>query len=121
MWLNLAAVDERLETQYVGRRVVYLTSTGSTMDEARREAEAGASEGTIVIAEEQAKGRGRFDRSWVSPAGKNVYLTLIMRPPMDRLRSLSIVTPLAVSLAVEDVAGLKPGIKWPNDVLINGR
>ncbi len=121
MWLNLAAIEERLETRVVGRRIVYLTSTGSTMDEARREAEAGTPEGTVVLAEEQTKGRGRFDRAWVSPAGKNLYLTLVMRPPMDRLRSLSIVTPLAIALAVEEVTDLSPRIKWPNDLLFAGR
>jgi len=121
MWLNLAAIEERLGTNFVGRRIVYLTSTGSTMDDARREAEAGATEGTMVLAEEQTKGRGRFDRAWVSPTGKNLYLTLIMRPPLNRLRSLSVVAPLAVALAVEDVTRLKPRIKWPNDVLIGGR
>jgi BirA family transcriptional regulator, biotin operon repressor / biotin---[acetyl-CoA-carboxylase] ligase len=121
MWLNLAEVERSLKTRFVGQRIVYLTSTGSTMDDARREAEAGAPEGTIVVAEEQSTGRGRFDRAWVSPAGKNLYLTVITRPPMDRLRSLSIVTPLAVALAVEDVTGLSPRLKWPNDVLVEGR
>src|SRR5574341_772720 len=121
MWLNLAAVEERLTTSVVGRRFLYLTSTGSTMDVARAEAAAGASHGTVVFAEEQTKGRGRFDRVWVSPAGKNLYLTLIVRPSPNRLRSLSIVSPLAVALAVEDVTGLAPCIKWPNDVLIEGR
>jgi BirA family biotin operon repressor/biotin-[acetyl-CoA-carboxylase] ligase len=121
MWLNLAAVEERLTTSLVGRRLLYLTSTGSTMDDARREAEAGAPDGTIVLAEEQTKGRGRFDRAWVSPAGQNLYQTIIIRPSVDRLRSLSIVSPLAVALAVEDTTGLEPRIKWPNDVLIGGR
>ncbi|HEV8573976.1 MAG TPA: biotin--[acetyl-CoA-carboxylase] ligase, partial [Dehalococcoidia bacterium] len=121
MWLDLAAVEEGLTTRVVGRRFLYLTSTGSTMDVARAEAEAGAPHGTAVLAEEQTKGRGRFDRVWVSPAGKNLYLTLIMRPSLERLRSLSIVSSLAVALAVEDVTDLTPRIKWPNDVLINGR
>src|SRR6266545_2276419 len=100
MWLNLAAVEERLTTSLVGRRLLYLTSTGSTMDDARREAEAGAPDGTIVLAEEQTKGRGRFDRAWFSPASQNLYQTIIVRPSVDRLRSLSIVSPLAVALAV---------------------
>ena len=121
MWLNLSAVEQRLTTRFVGRRLLYFTSTTSTMDVARAEGETGAPDGTVVLAEEQTKGRGRFDRAWVSPAGQNLYLTLIMRPSLDRLRSLSIVTPLAVALAVEDSTGLLPRIKWPNDVLINGR
>ncbi len=121
MWLNLASVEQRLTTRSVGRRFLYLTSTSSTMDVARSEAEAGAPDGTVVLAEEQTKGRGRFDRVWVSPAGKNLYVTLIVRPPLDRLHSLSIVAPLAVAVTVEDCTGLTPRIKWPNDVLVNGR
>ncbi len=121
MWLDLASVERSLTTAFAGRRVVYLTSTHSTQDVARAESEAGCPAGTVVIAEEQTGGRGRFGRTWVSPAAKNLYLTLVLRPPLDRLRSLSIVSPLAVALAIEDVTGLSPRIKWPNDVLLDGR
>lgn len=121
MSLDLASVERSLTTSFMGRRVVYLTSTRSTQDVARVESEAGCPAGTAVVAEEQTGGRGRFGRAWVSPAGKNLYLTLVLRPPLERLRSLSIVSPLAVALAVEDVTGLSPRIKWPNDVLLNGR
>ena len=121
MWLNLRALEERLETRFVGRRVIYLTSTSSTQDVARAEAEADAPDGTAVIAEEQTKGRGRFGRSWVSPSGANLYFTLIMRPEARRARSLGMVAPLAVAEAVEQVTGLSPRIKWPNDVIVEGR
>jgi BirA family biotin operon repressor/biotin-[acetyl-CoA-carboxylase] ligase len=86
------------------------------MDVAREEAANGAADGTIVIADEQTGGRGRFGRAWVSPAGRNIYLTLVLRPTTERLRRLSIVAPLAVALAIEETTGLKPAIKWPNDV-----
>ena len=121
MWLDLRSLEERLSTDFVGRRIVYLTSTPSTQDIARAEAEQGAPEGTVVLAEEQTAGRGRFGRAWVSPAGRNLYLTLVLRPPLARLRSLSMVAPLATALAVQDVSDLSPRIKWPNDVLIGGR
>jgi BirA family biotin operon repressor/biotin-[acetyl-CoA-carboxylase] ligase len=121
MWLDLPALESALDTDFVGRRLVYLTSTGSTMDVARAEAEANAPEGTIVVAEEQTAGRGRFGRSWLSPAGKNIYVTVILRPTVDRLRRLGMLTPLAVSLAIEGVTGMTPQIKWPNDVLLGGR
>ena len=120
MWLDLPALESALDTRVVGRRFVYLTSTGSTMDVARAEAEASAADGTVVFAEEQTAGRGRFGRAWVSPAGKNLYLTLVLRPDVARVRRLGIVAPLAVGLANED-AGLAPRIKWPNDVLLSGR
>jgi BirA family biotin operon repressor/biotin-[acetyl-CoA-carboxylase] ligase len=121
MWLNLALVEKRLGTRYVGRSLLYLTRADSTQDVARAEAERGAPEGTAVLAEEQTSGRGRLGRSWVSPAGKNLYLTLIMRPPVGRLRTLSILAPLAIAEALEASAGLACRIKWPNDVLVGGR
>ena len=119
--LNLALVDEKLETRYLGRNLLYLTQTATTQDVARAEAERGAPEGTAVLAEEQTAGRGRLGRPWVSPAGKNIYLTLVMRPPARQLRVLSIVSPLAIAEALEDAAGLTARIKWPNDVLVGGR
>lgn len=121
MWLDLPALESALDTKYVGRHLVYMTSTTSTMDVARAEAEAGAPEGTVVFAEEQTAGRGRFGRRWVSPAGKNLYLTLILRPTTQRLRRLSMVTPLAIALAIEEATGLSPSMKWPNDILLSGR
>jgi len=121
MWLNLAAVEDGLSTQFVGRRILYYTSTSSTMDVARAEADADAVEGTVVLAEEQTAGRGRFGRAWVSPAGKNVYVTIILRPTVERLRQLGIITPIAVCLAIEETVSLQPQVKWPNDVLLSGR
>jgi len=120
MWLDLPALESALDTEYVGRRLIYLTSTTSTMDIARAEAEAGAPEGTIVVAEEQTAGRGRFGRAWHSPVGKNIYVTILLRPSVERLRRLSMLTPLAVALAFE-ATGLSPRIKWPNDVLLSGK
>jgi len=121
MWLNLGEVEQRLRTRVIGRRLIYLTSTTSTQDVARREAEEGAVDGTAVIAEEQTAGRGRLGRAWVSPAGKNIYVTLVLRPELARLRALGMAAPLAVARAVEAVTGLAPQLKWPNDVLLSGR
>ncbi|MEX1193897.1 MAG: biotin--[acetyl-CoA-carboxylase] ligase [Dehalococcoidia bacterium] len=110
-----------MTTAAVGRHISYFPSTGSTMDDARRLAEEGAPHGSIVIADEQTAGRGRFARHWVSPSGTNLYLTLLVRPEVARLRTLSMVAPLAVCRAVKAVTGLAPMIKWPNDVQIGGR
>jgi BirA family biotin operon repressor/biotin-[acetyl-CoA-carboxylase] ligase len=119
--LNPDLVTELLATRYLGRNLIYLTQTGSTQNAARAEAERGAPEGTAVLAEEQTGGRGRLGRPWVSPAGKNLYVTIIMRPLTEHLRTLSIVAPLAVAEALEGAAGLTCRIKWPNDVLVGGR
>lgn len=99
-------------------------SLGSTNDEAKRLAEAGAAHGTIVWALEQTAGRGRMDRSWSSPRG-NLFMTLILRPvqPAHEAAGIGFVAALAVA---DTVAGLLPshvpvGLKWPNDVLVDGR
>jgi BirA family biotin operon repressor/biotin-[acetyl-CoA-carboxylase] ligase len=119
--LDIDKVQADLKTKKIGRSIIHEMTCDSTMNIARSEAQDGASHGTIVVAEEQTSGRGRFGRSWTSPPGENLYLTLILRPPLQRLRSLSMIAPLAVCLAAEDVTGVAAGIKWPNDVLVGGR
>ncbi len=90
------------------------------MDIARQEAQQGAEEGTVVIAGEQTAGRGRLKRAWLSPRG-NIALSVILRPGIDYLSSLIMLASLAVTHSIEAVTGLKPQLKWPNDVLIGGK
>ena len=119
--LDLDKLQSLLRTEFVGRHVSYHETVGTTMEVAAREAEAGAPEGTVVIAEEQTAGRGRMGRSWVSPPGVNLYFTIVLRPTLAHLRHLPVITPLAVCLAIEETTQLVPRIKWPNDVLIDGK
>ncbi|MGH7087376.1 MAG: biotin--[acetyl-CoA-carboxylase] ligase, partial [Stellaceae bacterium] len=100
-------------------------SRGLGLVMAKALAEAGAAEGTLVVADAQEAGRGRHDRSWVSPPG-NLYLSLVLRPesPIREVAQLSFAAALAVAEAAEVV--LPPGkpqlsLKWPNDVLLGGR
>src|SRR3972149_110349 len=99
MPLVVESVQARLRTEFLGRPIVYLASASSTQDVARREAGRGGPEGLAVPAEEQTAGRGRLGRSWESPAGTNLYVTLVLGPQVEALRHLSIVTPLAVGAA----------------------
>jgi BirA family biotin operon repressor/biotin-[acetyl-CoA-carboxylase] ligase len=119
--LDLDRLQALLRTEFIGRRVFYDESVPTTMEIARREAQAGAPEGTIAIAEEQTAGRGRMGRTWVSPPGVNLYFTLILRPTIEQLRYLAVIAPLAVCQAIEETVGLLPRIKWPNDVAINDK
>ena len=119
--LDIPSFKRLLSTETLGRRFEHHESIGSTQDRARELAEAGAEEGTAIFAEEQTAGRGRLGRGWESPPRQNLYLTLVLRPPAVALRSLSMLAPLAVAEAVEAVTGLSPDIKWPNDMLLNGR
>ncbi len=120
--LKRAAVLNDLRTRAVGRNFIYRVRTTSTMDDARAAAEEGAPAGTVVFAEEQTAGRGRFTgRRWVSPAGQNLYFTIVVRPTVAEAQRLSMLTPVAVANAVEQVVGLYPRIKWPNDLHLRGR
>ena len=119
--LDLDRLQSLLRTEFAGRSVSYHQSVTSTMEVAKREAESGAVEGTAVIAEEQTAGRGRMGRSWVSPPGVSLYLTVVLRPTLEQLRYLAVIAPLAVCQAVEETTGLLPRIKWPNDVAIGDK
>lgn len=114
------AVRQGLYTHIVGRRILYHPLLGSTMDEATRLAVDGADEGTVVIAERQSAGRGRQGRSWVSQPG-NLLFSVLFRPTMEQLPLVSIIGSLATARAVRKVAGVDPAIKWPNDIMLNGR
>jgi BirA family biotin operon repressor/biotin-[acetyl-CoA-carboxylase] ligase len=118
--LSPAAITDNLGTRFIGQRVIYYPSLPSTMDEARRQAQQGAKEGTIIVVEEQTAGRGRIKRTWLSPKG-SLALSIILYPEVAYLSSLIMVASLGVAHAIEKVTGLKPEIKWPNDVLINGK
>jgi len=118
--LSPTSITDNLETHFVGQRVIYYPSLTSTMEVARREAQRGAAEGTVIIADEQTVGRGRVRRIWLSPRG-NIALSIILYPSIVYLPSLIMLASLAVVYSIESVTGLKAQLKWPNDVLISGR
>jgi BirA family transcriptional regulator, biotin operon repressor / biotin---[acetyl-CoA-carboxylase] ligase len=98
----------------LGRPRLHLRATTSTNDRARDQAQAGAPHGTLVTAAEQTAGRGRQGRTWTAPPGSALLLSVVLRDPPALL-------PLAAALAVAEVTGAGAQIKWPNDVLLDGR
>ncbi|MBC8429419.1 MAG: biotin--[acetyl-CoA-carboxylase] ligase [Dehalococcoidia bacterium] len=118
--LSPASITNNLETRFIGQRVIYKPRLTSTMDAAKREAQQGAIEGTVVITDEQTAGKGRIKRPWLSPKG-SIALSIILYPSLAYLSSLIMVASLAVARCIEKVTGLKSQIKWPNDVLVNGK
>ena len=118
--LSADAVAQGLNTQVVGRNVLYYPSLTSTMDIARQGALAGAAEGTVVIAGRQTAGRGRLKRAWFAPTG-NIALSVILYPRAPDLPSLVMLASLGAVHAIRAVTGITGAIKWPNDVLIDGR
>jgi BirA family biotin operon repressor/biotin-[acetyl-CoA-carboxylase] ligase len=121
--LTEASIRSSLTTAILGRRVTYLSTTASTMDDARQAALEGAPEGTLVLAEEQTSGTGRFQRTWVSPPGVNLYLSLVLRPEPVALPQLGMMASLALARALHRLAPevARPTIKWPNDVRLGGK
>jgi len=118
--LSSASITNNLQTHFIGQRVIYYPSLTSTMDVARQEAQSGAVQGTVVIAGEQTAGKGRMKRTWLSPEG-SIALSIILYPNALYLPSLIMLASLAVVHSIDTVTGLKAQVKWPNDVLVNGR
>jgi len=105
------------------RDIRWLAETDSTQRVARELGRAGAPEGTVVIAEAQTAGRGRLGRTWHSPRGVNLYCSIVLRPPLSpaAVPQVALVAGVAAAAALAETPGLAPRLKWPNDVLIEGR
>lgn len=101
--------------------IIRLEEIDSTNTEARREALQGAVEGLVVTADAQTAGKGRRGRSWESKAGDNLYFSMLLRPelPVAKAPMVTLIMALAVAKAVEQFCGLKPAIKWPNDLVLS--
>lgn len=112
----------RGEGHWTGCRLLFYPETGSTNIDAKKAAEEGAPEGTLVVTDCQNTGRGRRGRSWSSPEGCNLYFTLLLRPECkpEQACMLTLVMALAAAEAVTEL-GIGAGIKWPNDIVVQGK
>ena len=110
-----------LQAGLLGKKVVHLNTTGSTNTVARQIAERGVQEGTVVIAENQTRGKGRLGRKWLTKPG-GLWMSLVLKPEIDPMHASSITLLAAVSVTKAlRSAGLEAVIKWPNDVIVNGK
>ncbi|MBQ8413351.1 MAG: biotin--[Lachnospiraceae bacterium] len=103
--------------------IIQYDSTDSTNTKAKEFALRGSVDGTLIIAHHQTKGRGRLGRSFESPKNEGIYMSLLLRPtlPLVRYANITLITAVAVARAIEKVCHIKPSIKWPNDILVNGK
>jgi len=115
-----AEVSAGLHTRLIGRRLHYFDQVASTMDTAMRLAQDNAPDGTVVIAETQTSGRGRFGRPWISPKYKCICCSVIVRPDtaITGVAPITLMAAVSVCAAVHRVTGLEAQIKWPNDILL---
>ncbi len=137
--MNQETITARLKTKWAGRALKYfdiIDSTNNVADEAGLRGEAA---GFLAVADRQDAGRGRRGRTWISPSGYNIFMSIMVRPnlPMDKVSGLTLVMALAVSEGIRNVLGAsegdgaesaaqasascKCGIKWPNDIVLNGK
>jgi len=115
-------IQNGLKTDFIGQKIHYFSKVTSTNDIAKKLAVKEAKEGTVVIAEVQSRGKGRLGRKWVSPKG-GIWFSVILRPkvsPQEALK-LTFMTAAAVAKAIKKMFVLNAEVKWPNDVLLDGK
>jgi BirA family biotin operon repressor/biotin-[acetyl-CoA-carboxylase] ligase len=107
----------------IGRDIRVFQETGSTNDVIEKLARDGAKEGVVVFAETQTKGRGRLGRKWISPAGKGLWFSVLLRPDLrpQAATQMTVATATALARDIPNQTTLTPEIKWPNDILIGGK
>lgn len=118
-----AEIKSLMHTEWVAKEVLYFDTIDSTNTKARELAEKGYPSGTLVVADKQESGKGRRGRSWVSPSGTGIFMTLMIKPDINpnNASMLTLVAALAVAKAITSVTGEEALIKWPNDIVINGK
>ena len=118
-----AEIKSLMHTEWVAKEVLYFDTIDSTNTKAQELAEKGYPSGTLVVADKQESGKGRRGRSWVSPSGTGIFMTLMIKPDINpnNASMLTLVAALAVAKAITSVTGEEALIKWPNDIVINGK
>ena len=121
--LSPGEITSRLTTEWAGKKLCYYDVTGSTNNDAKRLGEEGMPHGTVVVADVQTAGKGRRGRGWQTLPGTALSFTLLLRPsfPADKASMLTLVMALSAAQAIERVSAVAAGIKWPNDIVLNGK
>ena len=121
--LSKSELESRIHTKWAGRKVYYYDETDSTNNDVRRLMADGEEHGVLAVADMQTAGKGRRGRTWISPAGANIFMSIGLKPDFapDKASMMTLVMALAVCDAVRDITGLDSKIKWPNDIVVNGK
>ncbi len=121
--LTTEAIASKLSTEWAGQEILSFDEIDSTNNEVKRRAEAGAGHGLLAVSEVQTAGRGRMGRPWSSPAGSGIWMSLLLRPALSPIQAsgLTLVMALAVREAIMAMTGADCGIKWPNDIVSEGK
>ncbi|MCX7708748.1 MAG: biotin--[acetyl-CoA-carboxylase] ligase [Clostridia bacterium] len=121
--LNSFEIGHHLNTEVIGKKIEYFDKIDSTNTYAKKIAFEGCSDGTVVVADQQTAGKGRLGRVWESSAKKGIWMTVVLRPsiPPEDVQIITLGTSVAVVNAIRNITGIKADIKWPNDIVLEGR
>jgi BirA family biotin operon repressor/biotin-[acetyl-CoA-carboxylase] ligase len=121
--MNEAEIRSLLHTEWAGQELFCYDTIDSTNTKAKDLAEQGYPSGTLVVSDQQVAGKGRRGRSWESPSGFGIFMTLLLKPEINpnNASMLTLVAALATAKAISDITEADARIKWPNDIVINGR
>lgn len=116
-------IDAFLKTKWLGKQLTYKETVTSTNEVAKSLALAGAANGLVCVAEEQTGGHGRLSRGWFSPRGKGLWFSLVLTPPFlpEEAPKCTLLAAVAVVKAINKYKGVEASIKWPNDILLEGK
>lgn len=118
-----AELQSIMSSKWAGKNLLFFEKVDSTNNMVRTLAEQGAPEGTLVVAANQTAGKGRRGRSWSAPEGTSIAMSILLRPefPPERASMLTLVMAMAIARGIREVTGLDAGIKWPNDIVADGK
>ena len=121
--LNQDTLQWMLETDWLGKKIIHKNTTTSTQSDAHQLVQEDIEHGTVVIADEQTKGKGRMNRTWYSTKEQGVWLSMILKPPILPYQApqLTLLTATVLADVIHEHTKIRPQIKWPNDILINGK
>lgn len=121
--IHEAELASLIDTKWAGKSIYYMEETDSTNIQAKKLGEAGAEHGTLVVTDRQTSGRGRRGRRWESPAGSNIFMSLLLRPELEPNLApmLTLVMAQSIAQATREDPGVPAQIKWPNDLVIEGK
>lgn len=116
-------ISELSQTSWAGKPLYHLEIVDSTNNYAKKTAQEGAEHGTLILADEQTQGKGRRGRTWISPKAGNIYMSILLRPQIepDKASMLTLVAAMAAAAGIREVSGLNTQIKWPNDIVVQGK
>ncbi len=121
--LTQTEICQGLKTSRIGTHIFTFDTIDSTNEEAKRQGQAGAPDGSVFVAEQQTGGKGRLGRVWTSPKGEGIWFSILLRPKDSPLQisNITLLAGLAVCRAIRKFSGCPALIKWPNDVVIGSK